>query len=116
MKKPPIRQQRLEDLEREFSPLLVACLNECSCGRWGLFEQNSYPEAERYLHWKEARHLKEIADEIHDLRAEFGQPNALVERYLYYYSQRGANAPGEPRLAAAFLDEIQRGDFVLHSS
>src|SRR5215472_10917676 len=108
MKKPPVRQQRLEELEHEFSPLLVACLHECSRGRWGLFEQNYGAEAEKYLRWEEALHLKEIADEIHALRAEFGQPNALVERYLHYHSQRGPNVPGEPKLATAFLSEIQR--------
>jgi hypothetical protein len=30
----------------------------------------------------------------------------VVERFLHYCSLRGANAPGEPKLAKAFLDEI----------
>ncbi len=40
------------------------------------------------------------------LRAEFGQPNAQVDRFLHYCSIRGSNVPGEPKLAKALLDEI----------
>jgi hypothetical protein len=111
VKKKPIPEQRLEDLEHDFQPLLLACLRECSQGRWGLFGQNDNTEVARYLYWEDAKRLKDTADEIHGLRAEFGQPNTLVERFLHFCSQHGGNAPGEPKLATAFLNEIQRGDF-----
>lgn len=110
MRKQP-SEQLLEDLESDFRPLLISCLEECRNGRWGLFGQNDSAEAAKYLRWEAGQHLKEIALEIRVLRAEFGQPNPLVERFLHYCSLRGANIPGEPKLANAFLGEIQRGDF-----
>jgi hypothetical protein len=111
VKKRSTSEQRLEALERDFHSLLVSCLQECSHGRWGLFGQNDNSESARFLRWEEAQRLKDNATEIHGLRAEFGQPNALVERFMHYCSQRGANVLGEPKLATAFLDEIKRGDF-----
>jgi hypothetical protein len=59
----------------------------------------------------EGSNLKEIARQIHDLRAEYGQSNLLVERFLHNCSLRGSNALGEPKLAKALLDEIEKGDF-----
>lgn len=103
--------QLLGNLESDFPSLLTSCLEKCRSGRWGLFGQNDDSDAARYLHWEDAKHLKQIALQIHALRAKFGRPHPLVERFLYYCSLRGANVPGEPRLATAFFDEIQRGDF-----
>ena len=111
MKSRPIKEQRLDDLESEFRPLLVSCLEECRNGRWGLFGQNDGVESAKYLLWEDGKHLKEIALQIRSLRAEFGRPNPLVDRFLHYSSLRGANVPGEPKLAHALLDEIKRGDF-----
>jgi len=111
MKGRPFKEQKLDELESDFRPLLVSCLEECGNGRWGLFGQNDSPEAAKYLHWEDGRHLNEIALHIRSLRTEFGQPNPLVERFLHYCSLRGANVPGEPKLAKALLDEILRGDF-----
>lgn len=59
----------------------------------------------RYSHWDEAEQLKEIAVEIRELRAEFGQPSQ-VDEFLRLCSLRGSNVPGEPKLAKVFLDEI----------
>lgn len=105
------KDQRLADLESDFRPLLVSCLTECGNGRWGLFGQNDGADAAKYLHWENARTLREIALQIHVLRAEFGQPNPLVERFLRYCALRGPNVPGEPKLARTLLDEIQSGGF-----
>jgi hypothetical protein len=107
----PIKGQRLGDLEGEFRSLLISCLNECQNGRWGLFGQNNYVDAAKYLDWKDGQQLREAALQIRELRAEFGQPNPLVERFLHYCSMRGPNVLGEPKLAKALLDEIQSGDF-----
>jgi hypothetical protein len=109
--RPRIKSQRLDDLESEFRPLLIFCLRECQNGRWGLFGQNESTDGAKYLDWKDGQNLKEIARQIRNLRAEFGQPNPLVERFLHYCSLRGPNVPGEPKLANALLDEIQKGDF-----
>lgn len=107
----PIKAQRLDELESDFRPLLITCLRECQNGRWGLFSQNESPEGATHLDWKDGESLKEIAQQIRALRGEFGQRNPLVERFLHYCSLRGPNVPGEPKLAKAFLDGIQKGDF-----
>ncbi len=106
MKCQPIKEKRLDDLESEFGPLLLSCLRECAAGRWGLFGQNDSAESSRYGQWNEAEQLRDIAVKIRELRVEFGKPNPQVERYLHYCSLRGSNVPGEPKLAAAFLNEI----------
>jgi hypothetical protein len=112
MTRRPINEQRLDELEREFRPLLLSCLEKCGAGRYGLFGQNDSQELARYYQWDDAQRLKEIANAVRTLRREFGQPNPLVDRFMHYCSLRGANIPGEPKLAKAFLDEIQRGDFA----
>ena len=106
MKSRPIKEKRLDGLESDFEPLLISCLRECAGGRWGLFGQNDASDVARYCQWDEAEQLKEIANKIQELRAEFGQPNAQVDRFLHYCSIRGSNVPGEPKLAKALLDEI----------
>jgi hypothetical protein len=106
------KAERLANLERDFAPLLKLCLNECAQGRWGLFGRNDSPEIRRYHEWAEADLLKEMAGEIVEMRGEFGIPNALVERFLYYLSLKGPNDPGEPKLAAAFLEEINFARFM----
>ena len=111
MKKKSIAEQRLEELESEFRPLLIACLEQCGRGRWGLFGQNSDAEVSRFYPWEEAERVKEMAAEIRRLRAEFGVPSPLVERLLHYCSLRGSNVPGEPKLAKQFLEEISTGEF-----
>src|SRR5271165_3441324 len=60
MRVSPINQ-RLTALEAEFDSLLVACLKACANGPWGLFGQNQNPEAARFLQWKEAEQLNELA-------------------------------------------------------
>src|SRR5580704_8261514 len=112
MKNRSINEQKLDGLEDEFRPLLLACLRECAAGRYGLFGQIDGPEIARYYQWDEAEHLKKIALEIRVLRAEFGRPNTLTERFLHYCSLRGCNVPGEPKLAKAFLAEISKRDFI----
>ena len=95
-----------DEMEAAFQQALIPLLKECAAGRWGLFGQNEHLEERRYLHWPAADDLRRRAQQIHVLRAEFGQPNSVVERFLHYCSLRAANVPGEPKLARAFLDEI----------
>ena len=103
-----IQQRRLEGLESEFRLLLPLVLKECAAGRWGLFGQNDQFEESRYLRWPQAEHLKEMAYEIRSIRQDVGDADSLVERLLHDCSLRGANVPGEPKLAKALLDEIDR--------
>jgi hypothetical protein len=104
-----IREMRLIEIESEFRPLLLSCLRECAQGRWGLFGQNDYADPEgRYWGWPEAKRLKYLAQEIKSIRQEFGQTNGSCERFLQLCSLRGSNVPGEPKLAAEFLSNIDQ--------
>jgi hypothetical protein len=106
-RKAKLFDKQLTLLEAEFEPLLMACLKECSDGRWGLFGQNDRVDPDRrYSNWSEADRLKSLAEEIHSIRAGFGKSNPLCERFLDYCALGGANVPGEPKLAQRFLDEI----------
>ena len=101
------KEQRLQKLEGDFAPLLIACLQECAAGRWGLFGQNDSPESRPFRQWDEADQLRDIANEILDIRKEFGSSNHFVKNFLEYSSMRGANVKGEPKLARQFLDQIR---------
>jgi hypothetical protein len=106
-KRHKIREVRLIEMENEFRPLLVSCLQECALGRFGLFGQNDHLDPEgRYWGWPEAKRLKELAQEIQSIRLEFGQIDENCERFLQLCSLRGSNVPGEPKLAAEFLADI----------
>jgi hypothetical protein len=59
VKKRPVKEQQLDELESDFRPLLLSCLEECRNGRWGLFGQNDNMEAAKYLHWEEENTSKE---------------------------------------------------------
>ena len=102
-----ISAQKLEELEREFEPLLRACLEESVRGRWGLFAKSEY------LVWPEADRVLEIARKIRLLRAECGGENALALKFLALYHQRAvardANAVGDPRLSRQLLNEMGGG-------
>ena len=98
---------RLVEIEAEFHPLLVSCLQQCSRGRWGLFGQNDLDDPEgRYWTWPEAQRLKELAHEIQSIRLESDEANEDCDRFLNLCSLRGADVLGEPKLAAKFLLEI----------
>ena len=104
-KREKIKIQRLEQLEAEFRPLLISCLEVCARGRYGLFGQNEH--LGNWWYWDEAERLKEIAREIVKIRSEYGEQAIECERLLYYCSLRGPHVVGEPKLAEQFLNEIQ---------
>ena len=106
MRAPP-KEQRLAALENEFKPLLIRCLKECADGRWGLFGQNQNPESVSALRWNGADRLKEMAEEIRSIRAEFGQPDPVCERFLHCCSEHGSNLLGEPKRAREFLEFLK---------
>lgn len=102
-----VRHERLSQLEAEFEPLLLSCLQQAANGRYGLFGQNDHLDPQhRYWNWPEARLLVEMAEEIRTLRSEAGEANNLAERLLHFRSLRGSNVPGEPKLAKQFLGEL----------
>ncbi len=96
-------------MEPEFRSLLPRLLKQCAAGRWGLFGQNDHLDESKYLYWPEAEQLKNMAREIRSIRQDFGETNPQVERSLHYCSLRGANVPGEPKLAQSLLDEVESG-------
>jgi hypothetical protein len=100
------KDQRLENLEFEFRPRLIACLRECAAGRWGLFGQKTTRDSAKNIAWPEAEELKRMAEEIKALTSEFGQLNPLAEKLFEYCSMRGSNIKGEPKLARQFLTEL----------
>jgi hypothetical protein len=113
----PAKTQRLEELEKDFETLLIACLQECvERRRWGLFGQNRHPEAARYLRWDEAAQLKEMALEIRQIRSEWGDTNPSVEKYLQYCARRGENLSGEPKRAAKLLGELTPRSYAKEDS
>ncbi len=98
-------EARLTQLETEFVQKLTAALRDCAKGRWGLFGQNDH-----LLRLKSpAPEFIALGEAIRGLRAELGfsEPFALYERFLHYRAMRGANVPGEPKLAAALLAELE---------
>ena len=102
----PAEDQRLTALENDFEPLLIMCLKECANGRWGLFGQNQQRESAAALYWPEAERVRNLAEEIRELRARFGQPNVMCERFLDCCSERGDNLLGEPKRARKFLESL----------
>jgi hypothetical protein len=102
-----ISAQRLEELERDFEPLLRACLEESASGRWGLFAKSEY------LVWPEADRVLEMARNIRLLRAQCGGENALALKFLALYHQRAVartpDALGDPRLSRQLLNEMGSG-------
>jgi hypothetical protein len=108
-KRQRIRETRLAEIECEFRPLLLSCLRECAQGRYALFGQNEHLDPQgRYWGWPEAKRLKVLAQEIRSVRMELGQVNENCERFLQFCSLRGSNVPGEPRLAAEFLADLEQ--------
>jgi hypothetical protein len=101
------KHNRLEQLEAEFEPLLLSCLQQAANGRWGLFGQNDHLDPEhQYWNWPEARRVVEMTEEIRALRSESGELNNSAERLLHSRSLRGQNVPGEPKLAKEFLQKL----------
>ena len=100
--------KKLGEMESEFLALLIRCLGDCAQGRWGLFGQNDPLPGTGARKWSEADRLKELAREIQAVRNQAGDSNEVCARFLDLCALRGPQVPGEPKLAAAFLAEINR--------
>jgi hypothetical protein len=111
-KRSSIRGRKLDEFEREFDELLIPCLRRCAQGRWGLFGaydriKQQHPGMARRLSWPEADRLRELAAAILSSKAEFGAGDWCCEEFLRLCSLHRANDPGEPKLAASFLKQIE---------
>ena len=94
----------LEHLEARFRERLIVALHACREGRSGLFGQTRTIPAD-------VAALLALGDEIDELRSSLGFPdgNALLARLKADRRLRAESAPGEPRLAQQFLDELESG-------
>lgn len=106
-----IQLEQLDALDAAFRAMLIPCLEECGRGRWGLFGRNDHVgEAARHLAWPEADRVRELAVAVQAILAQSGEQNALCEEFLDLCTIHGENDPGEPKLARAFLERIEKGE------
>lgn len=106
----------LKLLEASYKSLLAAALERCASGAWGLFGQNdrvaeANPNLKSLYRSADVEELLEMASEIKRVRDVLGytESYALCERFDQYRAMKGANVPGEPKLAKQFLSEISAG-------
>ena len=104
-----IESNQIEPLTQAFHDQLFACLEECASGRWGLFTDFEHVShvVEKYRAWPEAARLRELAFALQGILAQSGESDPLCDQFLDLCSIHGENDPGEPRLARAFLNEIE---------
>lgn len=102
---------QLDSLSRVFADQLIACLEECACGRRGLFSDLTVTgEDESERAWPEAAQLRELAFALQAILNQDGERNALCDEFLDLCTMHGESHPGEPRLARQFLARIERGE------
>jgi hypothetical protein len=97
---------QLAGLAQVFREQLLACLEECARGRRGLFSGFEHLGEEHA--WPEAARLRELAMALQGIFAQSEEPNALIDEFLDLCSMHGESNPGEPRLARAFMQRIER--------
>jgi hypothetical protein len=104
-----IQLEKLEALEAESLERLVPCLEQCARGRWGLFWTFDYlGEARKYWNWPEAGRLRELAVSIQAILGQSGGQDALCQEFLDHCTIHTQNDPGEPKLAQAFLNRMEK--------
>ena len=93
-------------LEAEYRTLLIAALERCAAGRWGLFDHNRGRGGKPGM-TPEVTELIDMGDEIDALRDTLDlEPFAL---HLEFLASRGpvkASAVGEPKQACAWLERL----------
>jgi hypothetical protein len=106
-----IEVEHLEPLAQAFRDQLLACLQECSAGRRGLFSDLEHMGTESAIDrpWPEAARLRELAFALQGILAQSDESDPLCDQFLDLCSIHGESDPGEPRLARAFLNEIAGG-------
>src|SRR5277367_234772 len=104
-----MESEELHPLTSAFREQLLACLEECASGRYGLFSDYEHLGEEITSHraWPEAARLRELAFALQSILAQSGEADALCDQFLDLCSIHGENDPGEPKLARAFLSEIE---------
>jgi uncharacterized protein YhaN len=102
------REQEVSEMMSHFEARLREELHACANGHWGLFGQNDATSGRLSTGSHAARELLALADEIDEARLSLGyaEPFKVAERFKVYRAARDANAPGEPKLAAKLLAEL----------
>ncbi|WP_374369359.1 hypothetical protein [Dongia sp.] len=114
------RERKLMSLEAEYSEFLTAALERCAAGKWGLLDQNDRATeslgqfARHHLQSPDANHLLNLGAEIEQMRSQLGYADSfpLHARLLQMRTIKDPNAPGEPRLAQEWLDDIRAAENV----
>lgn len=106
-----IDTSELQPLQQAFRDQLLACLEECAAGRPGLFSDVEHlpSDTSETQPWPEAARLRELAFALQSILAQHGESDPLCDRFLDLCTIHGENDPGEPKLARAFLNQIEAG-------
>jgi hypothetical protein len=104
-------EKELEQAQADYEECLIAALQTCAAGQWGLFGVNDAAAKREFSRplSKEAKDLRDRGKSIAELRSRLGyaDPFALHEHYLELRkTARASNSPGEPKLATAFLEHL----------
>ncbi len=104
------RLERLErrriELEADYREALIAALQVTAAGAWGLFDHRQ-DRHDRARAEAPVAGLTEIADEIAEIREQFGmEPFALHAEFVAARGPVRAQAVGEPKQARAWLDRL----------
>lgn len=113
--RPMARADRLERLERQridaeadYQALLLAALNRCAGGVWGLFEHNWKDRAQRANFAEDVEALTGLAAGINAMRkALFIEPFTLHDEFLAARGPVSSSAVGEPKQAKAWLERLK---------
>lgn len=99
---------RRAELEAEYREALVAALQQCAAGSWGLFAHTK----DRAAQAKWAPIVTQLCDagqEIDDMRDTLGlEPFALHAEFEASRGPVPSTAPGEPKQAAAWLRRLEQ--------
>jgi len=95
-------------LEAEYREALVAALQTCAAGSWGLFDHQSDRHAR--ARWEPAvTGLCDLGAEIDAMRETLGiEPFALHAEFEAARGPVAATAPGEPKQARAWLERLDK--------
>ncbi|MGB3846269.1 MAG: hypothetical protein WA940_10405 [Sphingopyxis sp.] len=97
---------RREELEAEYRLVLIEALRKVAAGSWGLFGHNQ----DRWTREKWAPAVTDLCDrgqEINRMRDQLDlQPFALHEAFEASRGPVPSNAPGEPKQAKAWLEQL----------
>lgn len=98
--------ERRIEIEAEYRQLLVAALERCAAGKWGLFGHGK--DRQMIALWAPTiEELNDLADQIDEARDRLGLP--IFDLHAEFLASRGPADPsavGEPKQAKAWLAKL----------